>query len=586
MNNHHFPGYSRLLANLIVFFVLSAVCIPLSAAVITVDVSRNPVHINETVDITFTADSAPDGDPDFSPLETDFEILNQSSNSQVSIINGNVTRNYQWTVTVIPKQAGGLIIPSVSFGSDRSPATVLQVKAEARQSNANSKASGDVFLEVNVAPADPYVQAQVIYTVRVFHRAGIAQAELSEPEVDNAVVEQIGKDTKYRTQRGNHTYDVYERRYAIFPQSSGKLEIAPIRLNAEVITGQRSRGFFFNRDVTRTERMVSESLELNVKPIPHAFTGKHWLPASSLELTQSWSDDPSQAVVGEPVTQTLTLQAEGLMKSQLPTLSDIQKDKLLSQEIKLYPDQPVLTQAGTANGLMSRREEKIAMIPGKSGAIKLPAIEIPWWNTKTDRMEIARIEETVMRVKAARGAPSPPANIQSTGEVREGQKTPAKFNISNKTQTRDDLWKWVSLALGLGWLLTTVAFVYFALSQKKHRSITQHSDGSQQTANRYNRSDRLLRHACQNNQPAEAKTELLSWARARWPEDPPTNLAEIGKRIPALRDAIEELEQVLYKPAMSAWDGIAFWEQFKTHRGDHVDQNDREETRLEPLFKA
>ncbi len=240
MNIYRLINHSRLLASQILVMVLFFVCLPLQAANITVDVSRNPVHVNESVDITFNADGETDEDPDFSPLRTDFEILSQGSNSQVSIMNGSVSRNYQWTVTVIPKTTGGLIIPSISFGSDQSPATVLQVTSQPQQ--LNSKVSGDVFLEVEASPLDPYVQAQVVYTVRVFHRVGITQAGLSEPEIDNAVVEQLQKDSKYRTQRGNQTYDVFERRYAIFPQSSGQLNIAPIRLNAQIVTGKAGEG--------------------------------------------------------------------------------------------------------------------------------------------------------------------------------------------------------------------------------------------------------------------------------------------------------------------------------------------------------
>ena len=586
MNHDHLTKHSGWLLNLALLLILSIVSLPLSAAVITVQIDRNPVHVSETVEITFTADSAPDGDPDFSPLQTDFEILNQSSSSQVSIMNGQVSRNYQWIVTVMPKQAGGLIIPSIAFGSDRSPATVLQVTTALPQTSTNP--SKNVFLEVDVSPANPYVQAQVIYTIRVYHRTSITQAELSEPEVGNAVVEQLGKDTKYRTQRGNITYDVYERRYAIFPQRSGKLHIAPIRLDAQILTGQRSRGFFFSRDITHTERITSDALELDVKPIPHAFTGQHWLPASSLELTQTWSDDPSKAVVGEPETQTLTLRAEGLMKSQLPSLSEFQKDILASHNIKIYPDQPVLTQAGTASGVMSQREEKIAMIPEQPGAIKIPAVEIPWWNTQTDHMEIARIEEIQMYAKASSAyvPDQTPVTSQQPVESTIEKHTSTLLDISDGKQNNEQFWKWLALALGAGWLLTTLILISMLRAQKKRETNQQQTDNAIKTTNQRNRAGQQLRLACRNNHATEAKTALLNWAQNRWPDNPPTNLAEIGKRVPALHNPIEQLQQSLYKSSATEWDGNAFWEQFKSHCRDRSEQQAPDGTKLEPLFKT
>ncbi len=583
MNDYRFINRSPFLIHLILVVTLMGACLSLQAADITVNVSRNPVQINESVEINFSVDGVTDGDPDFSPLQNDFEIINQGSNSQVSIINGSVTRNYLWKVTVIPKKTGGLIIPSIKFGSDASPAAVLQVNSASQQLNA--KSSGDVFLEVEATPVDPYVQAQVVYTVRVFHKVGITQAGLSEPEVDNAVVEPLQKDSKYRTQRGNQTYDVFERRYTIFPQSSGKLVIAPIRLNAQVITGQ-SRGGFFSRNITRTERFVSKPIELNVKPIPSAFTGKSWLPARAMELTQSWSEDPAQAAVGEPVTQTMTLQAEGLMKSQLPALSELQKDSIVSSNIKIYPDQPVLTQAGTAITVISRREEKMAMIPEKSGALKIPAIEIPWWNTQTDRMEIARIEETLMNVKATSSNVFIPEQTQSPVDTTANQDNSTAFNISNTKHFSNDIWKWVSLALGLGWLLTLLALAYVLRSQKKQSSSHQQASDEKQTSHQRSRAGRNLRHACQNNQPSDARAALLNWAQNRWLENPPANLSDIGKRIPALQNVIEQLEQTLYNASANAWDGNALWEQFKAHRKDGADKPNQTETQLEPLFKA
>ncbi|HFD13219.1 MAG TPA: protein BatD [Crenotrichaceae bacterium] len=582
MNSNQFFTQSRLLTQLVLVFILITTGFSSLAADISVDVSRNPVHVNESVDITFTADGVTDGDPDFSPLENDFEILSQSSSSQVSMINGAVSRNYQWIISVIPKQTGGLIIPSIAFGSDRSPASMLQVNASSQQS---STQSDDIFVEVEATPLDPYVQAQVVYTVRVYHRVGISQAELSEPEIDNAVVEQLQKDSKYRTQRGQFTYDVYERRYAIFPQRSGNHTIAPIRLNAQIVTGRRNGGFFFSRDITRTERFVSKSVALNVKPVPAAFTGKYWLPASSMELTQTWSADPAQAVAGEPMTRTMVIQSEGLMKSQLPVLSKLQKESIAGSDVKIYPDQPVLTQAGTAKGILSRREEKIAIIPEKSGVVKLPAMEIPWWNTQTDRMETARIDETVMNVKAASGSKSFSSIPQST-DTKTDQNDSAVFNISSSEQTANDFWKWASLGLGLGWLLTLIAVAYYLHYQRKHATRHEQDNREQRTRDQRSRAGRQLKQACQNNQAADARTALLNWAQARWPENPPTNLATIGRRLPALHSVIEELEQSLYNASAEPWDGSAFWEQFKTHRKHNPTRSNRADTPLEPLFKT
>jgi hypothetical protein len=45
---------------------------------VSVSIDRNPVNLQESFQLTFTASDDPDGEPDFSPLDKDFEILNRA----------------------------------------------------------------------------------------------------------------------------------------------------------------------------------------------------------------------------------------------------------------------------------------------------------------------------------------------------------------------------------------------------------------------------------------------------------------------------------------------------------------------------
>jgi len=51
---------------------------------VEVSVDRNPVSINESFNLVFSSTQSPDDDPDFSPLEENFKILNQQKSSQTS----------------------------------------------------------------------------------------------------------------------------------------------------------------------------------------------------------------------------------------------------------------------------------------------------------------------------------------------------------------------------------------------------------------------------------------------------------------------------------------------------------------------
>jgi hypothetical protein len=386
---------STLAAGLWLFATLLLLCGTLvQAANISVTTDRDPVSLNESFTITFESDGRVDDDPDFSVLEQDFRILSQQQSTNMSIMNGRVSNSHTWQLTVMPQRAGRLTIPAVSFGSDASPPVTIRVESGASGSNPQSASDQGVFLEVEVDETRPYVQAQAIYTVRLFLAINVANASLTEPAVPSgaAVIQKIGDDTRYQTTRNGRRYDVIERSYALFPQTSGMLNVEPVAFQAQPAS---RNGFFFNPFDAggRTIYIQSDRITLEVQPIPAGFKGANWLPAADVKLSESWSEDPAQFTVGQPITRTLTLSAAGQTASQLPELPRWDQSAL-----RQYPDQPSLNDQVTAKGVTGQRIEKIAIIPNQPGKYTLPAIEVPWWNLQTEKQEVARLPEHEIEV--------------------------------------------------------------------------------------------------------------------------------------------------------------------------------------------
>ena len=326
-------------------------------AEITTSVDRNPINLSDSFQITFTATEEPDGEPDFSALSEDFTLLNQSQSNNSSWTNGQLSSSLQWIVTVMAKQAGTLIIPAIPFGTDSSQ--ILQIQVQKTANTANAPVDDDLFLEVDATPENTYLQSQIIYTLRVYTRININQARLNEPELSDAVIERLGEDSNYNTQINGVAYSVTERKYALFPQKSGALTINPIVLTAEVSAGNHNNPFFngfFNSQLSKTKRVESKAISLQIKPAPSSFTAPHWLPAENVSLTQQWSANTQALKVGEPLTRTLTLQAQGTTVGQLPDLESLSSDNSL----KSYPDQPVINEQKNTSGLTAYREQKIA----------------------------------------------------------------------------------------------------------------------------------------------------------------------------------------------------------------------------------
>ncbi|PPD34482.1 MAG: hypothetical protein CTY19_04450 [Methylomonas sp.] len=538
--------------------------LPAQAAPIQASVNRNPVNLNESLQITFSASETPDGNPDFTPLKENFQILNQQRSSNMSWINGKASHNEQWIVNVIPKQAGELLIPPIAFGNDSSQPLTLKVnQAPPVQPNSNA----EVFLDVQASPENPYVQSQVLYTLKLYRRVQITQASLNEPEIKDAVVEKLGEDNTYSTQVNGEDYWVTERKYAIFPQQSGLFTIAPLTLTAEVVSEQRPQfNGFFNRQITETRRVSSKAITLSVQAPPASFTDPAWLSAESLQLNETWSSNDLKTKVGEPLTRTITLIAKGSTVGQLPELS-----KPLNMDgIKTYPDQPVLYEDKQSDGLIAHREEKIAYIPSQPGQYTLPAVNISWFNTQTQQIETAQLPAVTLQTLEATAQPA-------TNPAQQPQ-TPVAPTLSSQPTNSEPLvfWQWLSAALALGWL-SHVAWLYRS-ARNKPAAAEAVEHPTQQAADM-----KALKSACLQNQAQAAKQALLLWGRQQFAED---NLTAIAGQCPEpLRTEILLLNQALYSAALPDWNGNALWEAFIQCKPGKTKAANAAEEVLEPLYR-
>jgi hypothetical protein len=539
------------------------------AATIKASIDRNPVNFDESFQLIFSADTTPDGEPDFSPLDDDFEILSQSSSNNISLINGKMTRSMRWTLIVMAKRPGDLEVPHVSFGKDRSEPVPLRVNEQSSSDDLNNEE--DIFIEVEATPENPYIQAQILYTVRIYTRVDIARATIDEPEQADAIVEKLGDDKNFQTQVRGVDYMVTERRYAIFPQKSGMITIGPLVLTAEVIADSPRSSFngFFRSNVTRTKRVSSKAISLMVKAAPASFSGKQWLAVEQLELKEEWSGDLQNIKTGEPVTRTLTVQAKGGTVGQLPELHRPSPE----ESVKFYPDQPVLQEQKNANGLVAMRQEKIALIPSKEGSFTLPAIEIPWFNTRTQQIEVARLPETAITVASA-GASASAENARPLPARPEAERR--SWVLAPPAAAQKNIWIWISAGLALGWLATLAYFL------RRQRPRSEPDGEARLVAEAAGESRRKLKKACAENDPVAAKNALLEWGRQKFNANSLGGIAAVSDA--RLRDEILALNKALYGQETEQWSGKKLYQAFTENKAREQWTKTRDEV-LEPLFR-
>lgn len=545
------------------------------AANIVASLDRNQVSLDESFRVVFKADDAVDDDPDFDPLRNDFQILSQSKSTNMSFVNGQYSRQGVWSLELMAKQTGNLIIPSVSFGKDRSPALRIQISDPATAQKPSGKQNDDVFLQVEVDRERAWVQSQIIVSVRLFTRISMhslrsSEALTSDPDT---IINQLGS-TSYEAFRNGVRYAVHQVRYAIFPQHSGKLEFKPMIFEGRINRGgpQSFMDQFLNAG--EVKRVRSKSVQIDVLAKPDHIKPSDWLPAKSVTLIEEWSADTRKLKSGEPVTRTITINVDGVPAENLPDLNMPEIDGL-----KQYPDKAIPDNKATDQGISSSKQIKIALIPTHAGNFKLPAISIPWWNTETGKLEVAKLPGKLIR------ASGEAANKKTDTVNKIATPSKPQKDSSTKPETMPQpasagYWPWLSLALGVGWLVTLIA-----LFHKKTKATTGRKEKTSQPPLRALEKS-VYKHARKNDRN-QTKNALLKWANARWPERTISNLVDICNVVSdELASEIENLNTALYSPAAAQWSGESLINAFKVFHEQKTKPAASEDDPLEPLYKA
>jgi len=487
------------------------------------------------------------GGPDFTPLEQQFEIINKGRKNSFQMINGKTSSWTIWTIALTPKRKGNLVIPSLEFRGNKSKPIQIRVT---KASEALKNQDKDVFFVTSTDEKQTYVQGQIIYTEKLYFSVALDNSDISDVKVADAVVQALGETKQYRTQLNGRSYNVFERRYAIFPQTSGELVIPGPRYSGEISNGPWRAG--------RPIRISHPPIKLNVLPKPANYQGNLWLPAANLEVGYRWSANPNNMQAGEPGTLTVTLKALGLSGAQLP---DVQLKEV--ENLKYYPDQASTGDETTNDGILGSRSQKIAVVATNAGNYSIPELRIPWWNTKTQRQEYAVIPAQQLIVAAG----STVSTSQPASALPLAQET-LSAQQSTTTDSGFSWWPWLTLLTTLLWLSTlylwwkkpSVTVVQPELAELAEIKAAKLGD---------------IKKACRANDPKLARFSILSWANNQLDYDI-SGLSELASLTddPSLVQALNELDHTLYSSdGNSAWQGEHLWQLLKSWKLDESSQN-------------
>ncbi|MBX8489264.1 BatD family protein [Pseudomonas cichorii] len=535
---------------------LGLVVLSSQAAELIAKVDRTRLNSGETVELTLeTSDVTLFGKPDLSALDANFDVRGTRQINRLTTLDGGNQATTRWIITLLPRQSGIVVIPSLQLGELKSQPVSLQVM----QSDTQDKGSqlAPVFIETSLDQESVYVQAQAVLTLRIYHSVSLFDdSSLSPLQIAEARVDKLGESRTYEKLINGVRHGVIETRYAIYPQQSGTLEVPALVFSATLVqTGSPNQEASpFGPQPGRMMRVSSAKVPLNVKPKPADYPADvPWLPARSVTLEESWNPEPGNSQVGDSLTRTIILKAEGLSGSQLPPLPATQVAGL-----RHYPDQPQLGNLVSERGLIGTREEREALVPNRPGAIDLPTVDVTWWNTREDHLEHSSL---------------PARTLQINNNPGLAVDTPVNNEQGGLTVLGPPVWPWQLSTLLLA--LTTLLSLILWWRARGQPAVTR----AVQTGPSPRTVLDDLKRACTANDPHATRQALDAWARQQ-----PETLADMAARFVPLSDALDGLNGALYSETGKFWMGEDLWRAIRTLPAAERIQDPTGDAGLPPLY--
>ena len=414
---------------------------------ISSSVSTKNISITESVIFTIKiSDIDENPSVDISEIEDFFSIISGPNiGSEYRFVNGNRTSSRSISWTLIAKNHGKLVIPSLNVIIGKK--TLVTNSHEILVSKQNTEQSiKDLFLEVKVSKDKAYVGEQVKLTYTFYTRIASKVLSTEFPEYNDFWVEKLFDPVGIKftpeswddIEIDGYSYKslkIYE--VALFPLQEGVYTLESMIMKIETKNKDSSFNRLFWDDPffdtfsqrTRAKLLVSDPVTIEVSPlsnIPQNFTG------AVGEFTINSSLSNSNIDEGSPTVFKVVLNGEG-------NLSNIGRPKIIfPDDIDVFEGE-TKAEKNISDDFSGSIIWEYNLIPRKNGIFMIDAIEIPYFNSVTKSWSIASSKDIKLNVNKSTIFDSSDKDILSSNSnliryIRVGNQdwiTSSKINIQN-----------------------------------------------------------------------------------------------------------------------------------------------------------
>jgi len=525
------------------------------------------VAAGERVTLRLASDAPLPATLDLGPLAADFEVVGRRRAQSVSPVNGRRRERHELILTLLPRRSGQLSVPALTVGGARTPELALMVaEATSPQSRLlpapteTAPPPADVSpqrisVSAEVTPSAGVVGEEFLITLRVRSLDGPPQGHLPTPQADGARLLPLGTSRSTDEDKAH----VLVQRFSLFPQRPGTLAVTGIGFDAWQPAGGAP------------VRHRAEPLRISASPLPAGADTDTWLPARALTLTEAGPTEVRIAP-GQGLERMITLRAEGLPAERLPAIP-----LGIPFQLRVQEDPPRLWNERASDGIVGYRTERVLISAAEAGSYVLPGPSLDWWDTRASAPRTATLPDWTLTVAPLASAERRPAarwaRDQQAAAGDAGAPTSADGDAPSAQRSaagaeRDamtGLPAWVMM-LAAGVVLFGIVLWGILLwprrglqRRRRQRAPAPPDPAPPSRAAPPTEPDpdvlvAGVADAYARASAADARTALLAWGAALWPERPPGNLAQLMLRLgPPLRDDLKLLDKAFYGPDDGAW---------------------------------
>ncbi|MFT6294758.1 MAG: hypothetical protein ACJATW_001033 [Glaciecola sp.] len=587
------------MSNLVKLFssaILALCCLVASAQEIDVSVDKTELARGETLVFTIRVFDQRQGmQLDLTPLTTDFDVLGTRTSSQIRSINGTVEAWTDYIVTLFPLSEGAVTIPALNINNATTDAIEITVSNQGPRSNQSSE---ELFLEIEVNKDSVYVQEQLLFSVRLFYTInGIRNPQFTELEMPDSVIQLIGSPNQYEKLIDGVRYGVYEKRYVIFPQRSGPLEVPDILFRGEVTDG--SSNFVFRNLNTRRVTAFIEGITVDIKERPAAALNRNmWLPVTSLRLEETWSTDLSELEIGESAVRTIAMIADGLDGAVLPPFlnGDI-------EGVNQYPEPADIQRTFVDGSIVGTRIETVSIVATDAGLIEIPEISIPWWNVETDQQEVTIVPSTRFTIASPIGELPSEQATASTIDIEDILDTTPVLDLQGiedqaAAQYIEVESFWLNLLIAGALAIVALSIYKLVISPRQKELGDYVGQKASLIASKYDPINnektafKQLNQACASGDFQRVRKTLIVWSKHYLENNSVRTMEDVLNQTTAAALALQaqELQAALFTPEKSQWQPVELLNLVKALRSQKAKHARRrlaqEKYALPPLYKT